>query len=143
MAKLLRLREAALLCQASAFGSQRWLGLLSALGNNSGLLDEPRESLEGILTVTLLAPELSCVDDQVAVGGYMAGGQPYQLLLHIWAQGARGANIEPYLDGSGDLVDVLAARPRSADELALSRWAAMHSPIANRFTINPCPSKSG
>ncbi len=115
--KLLRLRQAALLRQASSLGGERWPGLLSALGQDAGLFDEPCKPLKGILAVTLLASKSPRVDNQVAVGGHMAGGQPYQPLLHIWFDGTRGANVEPYLDRRRDLVDVLAARARRADEV--------------------------
>ncbi len=47
----------------------------------------------------------------------MAGGQPYQPLLHIWLDGTRGANVEPELDRRRNLVDVLAARARRSDEV--------------------------
>jgi len=43
-------------------GGERWPGLLSTLGHEAGLFDEPGESLKGILPVALLTAELPGVD---------------------------------------------------------------------------------
>ena len=73
------------------------------------MLDEPGESLKGILPVALLTAELSGVDHQIAIGGHVAGGEPDQPVLNVGLERARGANVEPELDRRRDLVDVLAA----------------------------------
>jgi hypothetical protein len=94
------------------------------------------------------------VDHQHAVAGHPPAGQRGQALADLVGQRGRVGRVEPELDGRGNLVDVLPARARGADELHLDLALVQHNvrrdanhaasiarPSADlNFSIRPAPA---
>src|SRR3954470_12220778 len=119
-----------------------WLGLPQALDGGTALLgvqpalarargrfggaprnrryrcapDQIDETVARVLAVALLGAMALCADDQHAVAGEAAAGEALEPGAHVIGKVGRAAHIETKLDGARDLVDVLPARPRGADE---------------------------
>ncbi len=82
------------------------------------LLQQREQSRPRRLPVLRLRAMLPAVDQQDAAGRHASSPQRGQALLHVRRQ--RGpADVEPQLDGRGDLVDVLATRSGRPYELLL------------------------
>jgi hypothetical protein len=74
------------------------------------------QSCSGLGSIGLLRPVHAGGDDQHAVLRGPTAGQCEEALSHVGWERARLADIEAQLDGSGDFVDVLAARAGSANK---------------------------
>jgi hypothetical protein len=74
------------------------------------------QSRSGFRSVGLLRPMRARGDDQHAVLRGATAGYCEEALPHVGWERARLADIEAQLDGSGNFVDVLAARARSANK---------------------------
>src|SRR3954451_528112 len=88
-------------------------------GRLGGAPDQVEEALLGVLAVALLGAVALGGDDQDAIAGQAAAGEALQALAHGLGQAGRAADVEAELDGGGELVDVLAAGARAADEALL------------------------
>ena len=78
--------------------------------------DQFVQSRQGFGSIGLLRPVHAGRDDQHAVLRGAIAGQREQALPYVGGKSARLADIEAQLDGGGNFVDVLAARPGSANK---------------------------
>src|SRR5262245_5972159 len=78
--------------------------------------DQVEEPLAGVLAVANLGAEAGGGDDEHAVCGQPASREPLQALAHVLWQRLRGAHVEAQLYGGCNLVDVLPAGTRGAQE---------------------------
>ncbi|KIU01431.1 hypothetical protein QU38_01665, partial [Staphylococcus aureus] len=76
------------------------------------------DALAGIGAIGLLGAEPARGDHQLAARGQLGAGQRLELLIGVWRQ-PQPEHVDPQLDGGGDLVDVLPARPGRGEELLL------------------------
>src|SRR5207248_3097459 len=79
-------------------------------------LDQPRAR---ILTVLVLAAVTECRDHDHALTGEPPAGDAVEPRAHVMRQRRRVAGVEAKLNGARDLVHVLPARARGADEAFL------------------------
>src|SRR5215218_2418728 len=79
-------------------------------------LDQFDETVARVLAVALLGAMALCADDQHAVAGEAAAGEALEPGAHVIGKVGRAAHIETQLNGARELVDVLPAGPRGADE---------------------------
>lgn len=114
---MLGFAPAALGIQPSLPGCKRRLGLPAEFGLLCGFADQLDQPIHGVLAVALLASKSLGSNNQCALLGHSTPSQAHQTLAHVSGQGRGVVHIEAELYGGGSLVDVLAARPRSSDEV--------------------------
>ena len=88
-------------------------------GDDQRLADEVGQPRARVLAVALLRAEALGADDEHALVRDAPPGEPHQPVAHGERQAAGMAHVETQLDRGRDLVDVLPARPRGADEALL------------------------
>ena len=82
-------------------------------------IDQLDQPLDRVAAVRLLRPAPASVKHQEAVVANALARQADQPVANVGRQRRRAAHVEPQPDGRRHLVDVLAARPRRANELEL------------------------
>src|SRR5262249_37757659 len=116
---------------------------------HGGAADQIDKTLAGVLAVALLGAVALGVDHDHAVAGEAFAGQALEPRAHVVGKARRAADVEAKLHGARELVDVLSAGTRSADEILLElvladadrRSDADHrGPIAPMIPFSRCTS---
>src|SRR5262245_11370889 len=89
------------------------------LRRHGGAANEIDQACERVVAVALLGAVALRRDDEHAIVGEPAAGQPFEPRAHRIGQRWRVAHVEAQLHGGRHLVDVLPARTRGADETLL------------------------
>src|ERR1700687_3426440 len=100
----------------------RGLGRLCCAARNGrlrGLADHLDQALARVLAGLLLAATTKCRDHDHALAREPPSGDALEPCAHVVRQRGRAARVEAKLDGAGNLVNVLPARPWSADKAFL------------------------
>src|SRR5260370_5576854 len=92
--------------------------LAAYAGRDAGAADEHDQPVERVLPVARLGAVTLRIDDEHALARQPAAGEPFEAQPDLIGQ-ARPGDVEAQLDRGRDLVDVLAARPRGAQEALL------------------------
>lgn len=78
--------------------------------------DQDGQTVKGVLAVLLPAAESLGIDDQHPIAGDPPAGDSLQPTPGFVGQGAGPGNVKAKLNGSGNLVDMLSARPGGSNE---------------------------
>src|SRR5215510_281469 len=119
LAQALDTRAALLAFQPSRPRGFCRLGRSPRLRRDRGLADQVDQALQRVVAVALLGAVALRRDDHHAIVGEPAAGQPFEPRAHRVGQRWRVAHVEAQLYGGRDLVDILPARTRGADEALL------------------------
>jgi hypothetical protein len=95
------------------------------------LPDQAHQAGNGVLAVLFLGAEPPGIDDQMPFFGHPLSAQPGKTFPNIFGQGRRMGHIEAELNGSGDLIDILPARPGGADELLMNFFLSDRDRLRN------------
>src|SRR6266700_3137597 len=95
-----------------------WARLAAHAGSDAGAADELDQARERVLPVARLGAVTLRIDDEHALAREPPAGEPLEPLSNLLRQ-IRSRDVEAQLDRGRDLVDVLAARSRGAQEALL------------------------
>lgn len=88
----------------------------AALRRHGRFAEERNKAVERVLSVLLLRSEAACVEHEHAFARHAFSRKPDQTSLYAIRETGRGHDVEPKLDGSRHLVDVLPAGSRRANK---------------------------
>ena len=113
---LFDLRRAPLRLETSRLLGPRRPSRLSHLRLQHSPSDQTDKAVDRVFAVSFLAAEPASFDDQHPLVGEPLPGKKHQSLTYIPRKGFRSPDIEPKLDGRGDLVYVLPTGAGSPEE---------------------------
>src|SRR5262249_2365310 len=95
------------------------LGRPARNGRHRGALDQVHETFARVLAVARLGAMAVGVDHEHALAGEPAAGEAFEPRAHVVGKARRAAHVEAQLNRARELVDVLPARARGANEVLL------------------------
>jgi hypothetical protein len=106
--------------QPSFLGRQRGLGLFADFGPLGCLADQAYQAGNSVPAVLFLGAEPTGIDDKTAFFGHTLSGQTGKAVPNLFGERRGMGHIERELHGRGNLIDILTARARGADELLVN-----------------------